>query len=190
MAKVNFGKLKTKETAKKAKTVYPIVDDPDLYDVVDELVETERKVKSLTGTVESAKATVREAVLPKLVRSVQLKGEKSVVVKGSNDETEVMVILTDGFRSNANEKTIGKKYWDRFSQFATINVDTEKLGDNTDTFIERLTELAEELDVLDAISVKELFKPTSISLLVEGLTTDEAVNLDAKYKFPTMVKVR
>ncbi len=163
---VNFGKLKTKEVAKKATSKYPIVDDPDLYDVVDELVNADKRVKALTGTLESAKSTVREAVLTDLVKSVQHNGEKSVVVKGSNDDTEVMVILMDGFRSNANEETVGDDLWDRFTQFATINVDTEKLGDNTETFIERLTELAEELGVLDAISVKETYKPTSLKVLV------------------------
>lgn len=187
---LTFGKLKKKEPAKKAAKDYPVLDDPDLYDVVDELVLSDKKIKALEGTLSSAKETLREAALPLLVKTIQTSDTKSVVVKGTNDNTEVMVMITDGFRSNANEDTVGPEYWDRFSQFASISIDADKLGDKAEEFIAKLSELAEELDVVNAVSVKETYKPSSMKELIEDLSKDEALDLDSRYKFPTMIKVR
>lgn len=187
---INFGNIKKKEPAKKAAKDYPVLDNPELYDVVDELVLSEKKVKALEGTISSAKETLREASLPLLVQTIQTSDLKTVLVKGTDDDTEVMVMITDGFRSSGNEETVGSEYWDRFEQFASISIDADKLGDNADEFISRLSELAEELGVSNAVSVKETYKPTSMKELIKDLSKDEAIDLDSRYKFPTMVKIR
>lgn len=103
---------------------------------------------------------------------------------------EVMITFTNGFRSDANEETIGASYWDRFQEKMTVGIDVDALGDRAQDFIDKLSELADSMGVLDAVSIKSINKPKSLEAYVNGLTVDEAVLLDSKYKIPTMIKVR